>query len=327
MSRHNDIVKRLPRSLFLGGKRFVRRRLKAEDVPTGGMLLPEIIGLRRINDQCIELEPYGNQVRSNHARSIGFLFSMGIGISIFTAWIISPPVPASIWTMMVLFPLIAAAFGGVMYLCVHKLSGRFRGGFVRVHRGTRKLYFVMPHDEYLLTLEWEQIQALAGYIPIVGAGLYTSRYPLYLVAVDWNQTPPAEVCIACGNLGWRDGGDSAKQLWDCLQIFMEHGPDSLPKPPPVPARRSRKQTFLHGYHDWAVGLRRDLATPKGKRWAPLMIPAKILGLIFIVFPDSLAEFIEYNVPYTSFPKEIDELCGFKEQRAPIMRLNGERIDS
>jgi hypothetical protein len=319
MSQDNDIIKKLPRSLFLGARKFARQHLTADDVPLGGARLPEIIGLRRINDQCIELEPYGNQVRSNHARSIGFLFSLGVVLAIFIAWIMPPPVPASVWTLLGLFPLIVATFGGVMYLCVGKLSGQFRGGFVRIHRGTRKLYFVMPHDEYLLTLEWDQLQAMAGYIPIVGAGGYTSRYPLYLLAVDWNPTPPREVCVACGNLGWRDDGDSAKQLWDCLQVFMEHGPASLPKPPPIPIRLSRIHTFLHGYREWAENFSRDLATPRPKRWAPLLIPAKILELMFVVIPDSLAEFIEYNVPYTSFPKEIDELCGFADPLPPITR--------
>ena len=153
-------------------------------------------------------------------------------------------------------------------------------------------------------------QTLAGYIPIIGAAGYTSPYPLYLIATDWAQSPPKEICISCGNLGWRDDGDSAQQLWDYLQTFMEHGQSSLPKPPPIPPRLSRKQTFLRFYRNWADKFRRDLATPKGKRWAPLLIPAKILALICIVFPDSLAEFIEYNVPYTSLPREIDALCGF-----------------
>jgi len=48
----------------------------------------------------------------------------------------------------------------------------------------------------------------------------------------------------------------------------------------------------------------------------LWAPAKILWLVLIGIPESLAEFIEYNVPYTSFPKEIDELCGFAEPVKP-----------
>ncbi|MCS3506963.1 hypothetical protein [Achromobacter sp. JUb104] len=327
MSRHNDIVKRLPRSLLFGAKRFVRRHLASEDVPKGGTPLSEILGIRRVNNQCIELEPYGNVIRNVHANSIGVFFIMGTASSAFI-WSITPsPIDIEIWLVLFIAPWAMAAFGGFMYLCTRRLFGKFRGGFIRIHRGTRKLYFVTPRDGRLMTLEWDQIQALAGYIPTIGAAGYSSHYPLYLIAVDWNQTPPKEICVSCGNLGWRDGGVSAKQLWDCLQIFMQHGSDALPEPPSVPPRLSRKQTFLRCYRNWAERFVHDLSTPKGKRWAPLWIPAKVLWLICIVFPDSLAEFIEYNVPYTSFPKEIDALCGFNEKRVPIMRLNGERIDS
>jgi len=35
----------------------------------------------------------------------------------------------------------------------------------------------------------------------------------------------------------------------------------------------------------------------------------------MVFPDSLAEVIEYNVPYTRFPSEIDKLCGLADEEA------------
>jgi len=167
---------------------------------------------------------------------------------------------------------------------------------------------------------------MAGYIPILSQAGYTSRHPLYLIGVDWAQSPPKEICVSCGNLGWRDEGESAKQLWDYLQIFMAEGPQALPKPAPVPPRLSRGQTFLRFYRDWATKFRRDLSTSKGKRWSPLLVPAKILWLVCMTFPDSLAEVIEYNVPYTPFPKEIDELCGFVEKRTPIMRLNSERID-
>ncbi len=327
MSQENDIVDRLPPSLLFGAKRFVRRHLNADDVPTGGTPLSEILGIRRVNDQCIELEPYGNIIRNVYASSIGVFFVMGTASAAFL-WSITPaPLGIELWLLLLIAPWAMAAFGGVMYLCTRRLFGQYRGGFIRLHRGTRKLYFVTPRDDRLLTLEWDQIHALAGYIPIVGAAGYTSRYPLYLIAIDWDQTPPKEICVSCGNLGWRDDGVSAKQLWDCLQIFMEHGPAALPKPSPLPPRLSRKQTFLRGYRDWASKFRRDLSTPKGKRWALLWAPAKILWLICMVFPDSIAEFIEYDVPYTSFPKEIDELCGFEERRVPIMRLNGERIDS
>ncbi|MDH0736401.1 hypothetical protein [Achromobacter spanius] len=327
MSQNNDIVKRLPRSLLFGAKRFTRGQLTRENLPTEAVEVQATLGVRRLNEQCIELEPYGNQVRSGYAMAIGFLFVFGTGISVFMWSFIPAPITAEIWLMLFLGPWLAAASGVTWYLFTRLYLGKFRGGFIRIHRGTGKLYFVTPRDEQLLTLDWAQLTALAGYIPVIGAGGYTSFYPLYLTGIDWESSPPREICIACGNLGWRDDGHSAKLLWDYLQVFMEDGTKFLSIPPPIPSRLSRKKTFFRFYQDWADKFRRDLSTPKGKRWAALLIPAKIIWLIFIVFPDSLAEFIEYNVPYTSFPKEIDALCGFNEKRLPIMRLNGERIDS
>ncbi|WP_256585915.1 MULTISPECIES: hypothetical protein [Pseudomonas] len=32
-----------------------------------------------------------------------------------------------------------------------------------------------------------------------------------------------------------------------------------------------------------------------------MVPLRLLWLIWDVFPECLAEFIQYNVPYTTFP--------------------------
>ncbi|MNS93694.1 hypothetical protein D3C72_1278810 [compost metagenome] len=269
-----------------------------------------------MNEHCVELEPFGNTVRNVYASGIGITIVMMCGISIVGLSIVSEPISWRVAIMPIGLSLVAVVLSTLLYLCTRHLSGKFRGGFIRIHRGTRKLYFVTPRDQRLLTLEWDQIQALAGYIPIISAGGYTSRYPLYLIAIDWRQAPPQEMCVACGNLGWRDDGDSARQLWDYLQIFMEHGPASLTVPTSIPPRLPRKHTFLRCYRDWMASLRRDLATPRGRRWALLLVPAKILWLICMVFPDSLAEFIEYNVPYTSFPKEIDELCGLLEKGAP-----------
>ncbi|TRM54492.1 hypothetical protein YH64_002515 [Achromobacter sp. LC458] len=60
--------------------------------------------------------------------------------------------------------------------------------------------------------------------------------------------------------------------------------------------------------------------------APLTIPLWLGWLLINAFPDSVEAFIQYNVPYTPFPKEIDKLCGFGEKRKPVIRVNGERID-
>ncbi|MFD4841564.1 DUF6708 domain-containing protein [Achromobacter sp. NPDC058515] len=326
MKNITDLVKRLPSNLLIGATRFSREQPDRRLVPTESWFVGQALGVRRVNDRCVELEPYGNLVRNVYASSVGVLFVMGAGISA-AAWAVIPSaLPLDLWLILLLFPWLMAAFGGVMYLCTRNLFGRFRGGFIRINRRTRKLYFVPPRDEHLMSLDWDDLEAMAGYIPIVSQAGYTSRHPLYLIGVDWDQTPPKEICVSCGNLGWRDNGESARQLWDYLQIFMGEGPEALPKPPPVPPRLSRGQTFLRVYRDWAAKFRRDLSTPKGKRWSPLLVPAKLLWLVCMTFPDSLAEVIEYDVPYTAFPKEIDELCGFVEKRTPVMRLNGERLD-
>ncbi|HBL65255.1 MAG TPA: hypothetical protein DDZ58_04190 [Achromobacter sp.] len=123
-----------------------------------------------------------------------------------------------------------------------------------------------------------------------------------------------------------DGDRSAKALWSYLQIFMERGPESLPKPAPLPPRQSRWQETLQPYRDWYAGLRRRLAKPYGMFKAPLTIPLWLGWLLINAFPDSVEAFIQYNVPYTLFPKEIDTLCGFDEKRKPVIRVNGERID-
>lgn len=314
---HTQAINRLPRSLLIGAKTLSGRPPERIDIPEA--LVHEVLGIRQVNADCVELTTYGNSARNVYASFIGISIVMSLFLSIGILNIIPEPLS---WRIVLAQITACSAFIGMavlMYLCMHNLLGKFRGGFIRIHRGTRKLYFVTPRDERLLTLDWDALQALAGYIPILSAAGYTSRYPLYLIATDWTQSPPKEICVSCGNLGWRDDGDSARQLWDYLQTFMEHGQSNLPKPPPIPPRLSRKQTFLRFYRNWAEKFRRDLATPKGKRWAPLLIPAKILALICIVFPDSLAEFIEYNVPYTSFPKEIDELCGFADPLAPVTR--------
>jgi hypothetical protein len=60
---------------------------------------------------------------------------------------------------------------------------------------------------------------------------------------------------------------------------------------------------------------------------PITIPLWLGWLLINAFPGSVEAFIQYNVPYTQFLKEIDRLCGFNEKRKPVIRVNGERIDS
>jgi len=329
MNSVSDQIRRLPRSLLIGATRFARGQQNRMSIQPDNVLVD--LGVRRMNDHCVELEPYGNMVRNIYASGIGISMVMAIGISLLMTLLAVFLTPNNLpgqtgWVFIFTVPWIAVGIASVTYLCSRNLFGRFRGGFIRINRCTRKLYFVTPRDEHMMSLDWDDLEAMAGYIPILGQAGYTSRHPLYLIGVDWAQSPPKEICVSCGNLGWRDEGESAKQLWDYLQIFMAEGPQALPKPAPVPPRLSRGQTFLRFYRDWATKFRRDLSTSKGKRWSPLLVPAKILWLVCMTFPDSLAEVIEYNVPYTPFSKEIDELCGFVEDCPPIMRLNGERID-
>lgn len=76
---------------------------------------------------------------------------------------------------------------------------------------------------------------------------------------------------------------------------------------------SRKDTFLHGYRQWAKKFSEDLSTPKGKRWAVLWAPAKVLWLIAMVFPESIGNYLDYTIPEVNFPAEIDALCGFESR--------------
>ncbi|RQR81734.1 hypothetical protein DIE11_11175 [Burkholderia sp. Bp9012] len=187
--------------------------------------------------------------------------------------------------------MLAVFIAGVLYLLARGSSGRFRGSFVRLHRGTRKLYVVSPSDEHFTALDWDALQAFAGYVPLVSTAGYSDRYPLYLIGIDTARTSPQQIFVSCGNLGWRDQGTSARQLWDYLQLFMDEGADALPKPPPVPPRLSRKQTFLRCYRDWATKFRTDLPTAKDWLRKPWLVLGKLIWLVCMVFPDSLAEVI------------------------------------
>ncbi|KUY92255.1 hypothetical protein WS48_25435 [Burkholderia sp. RF7-non_BP1] len=194
-------------------------------------------------------------------------------------------------------------------------------------RGTRKLYFTYPNDlTRLHALDWDQLEVLAGFIPIVSASGYASRHPLYLIGVDHAMDPPTEICAAAGNLGLVDGDRSARALWAYLQAFMAHGPEGLPEPAPLPPRLSRGQATLQPYRDWYTGLRRTLAKPHGKLWTPITIPLWLGWLLINAFPNSVEAWLQYHVPYATFPKEIDELCGFAEKRKPVIRVNGEIIE-
>ncbi|MGW9065368.1 DUF6708 domain-containing protein [Achromobacter animicus] len=199
-----------------------------------------------------------------------------------------------------------------------------RGAFIRIHRGTRKLYFIYPREKRLHVLDWDRLEALAGYIPTVSPSGYASRHPLYLIGIDHAMNPPTEICAACGNLGLFDGDRSAKSLWAYLQAFVAHGPEGLPEPAPLPPRLTRRQETLQPYRDWYAGLRRRLAKPYGMLKAPITIPLWLGWLLINAFPDSVEAFIQYNVPYTPFPADIDQLCGFDEIQSPAIGVSDDR---
>lgn len=298
-------VKRLAKNLRFGGMSLHRQSVS----PDG----PRPDGVRRANDRCVELDSYANFVQSGSASSIGILAiaAMAIMLCIFTLIGFDNLTYQGI-ARVASISLLLVPMSFLFYFA----SGahRSRGAFIRIHRGTRKLYFVYPRKTRLHVLDWDQIEALAGYIPIVSASGYASRHPLYLIGVDHAMNPPTEICVACGNLGLFDGDRSAKALWAYLQAFMAHGLDGLPEPAPLPPRLTRKQEALQPYRDWLAGLRRRLAKPYGMLKAPITIPIWLGWLLINAFPDSVEAFIQYNVPYSKFPEEIEQLCGFDEVR-------------
>jgi hypothetical protein len=312
------VIKRLPNNLRFGGTPLYRNRTTGEP--------PQPDGVRRVNDECVELETYANFTQSGAAGYIGM--SILIFVIVFVSCVLAlGPTTIEIDTVLAMLTGLPVSTGMAFIFYIAGGAHKSRGAFIRIHRGTRKLYFIYPRQKRLHVLDWDQLEAFAGYVPIVSASGYASRHPLYLFGVDYSMDPPTEICAACGNLGLFDGDRSAKALWAYLQVFMERGPDGLPKPAPLPPRQSRWRETQQPYRDWYAGLRRRLAKPYGMFKAPLTIPLWLGWLLINAFPDSVEAFIQYNVPYTQFPKEIDRLCGFDEKRRPVIRVNGERIDS
>ncbi|RQS72618.1 hypothetical protein DID96_10370 [Burkholderia sp. Bp8963] len=308
-------LRRLPTSLLIGATRLRRGVLNRHAILSMPDLLRQAFGVRRVNAQCVELELQGNILRNVYASGIGVVAIACLGISALGLYVVDARMTWRLVTYPIGMSVLAVFVAGVIYLLTRSFSGRFRGSFVRLHRGTRKLYVVSPYDQHFTELDWDALQAFAGYVPVVSAAGYSDLYPLYLIGIDTHRTPPHEICVSCGNMGWRDQGASAQQLWDYLQIFMDEGADALTKPPPVPPRLSRKHTFLRCYRDWAAKFRTDLPTAKDGLRKPWLVLGKLIWLVCMVFPDSLAEVIEYNVPYARFPDEIDALCGLADEDA------------
>lgn len=310
-------IKRLPKSLRFGCTPLYRGNSTSEN--------PQADGVRRVNERCVELETYANFTQSGTTSYIGMSILITIAAMIIIVAVVDrEKISYQTFVTFALVGPILPAISVIFYFA----SGahRSRGAFVRIHRGTRRLYFIYPQQKRVHVLDWDQLEALAGYIPIVSASGYASRHPLYLIGVDHSMAPPTEICAACGNLGLFDGDRSAKALWSYLQAFMERGPEDLPQPAPLPPRRSRWQETVQPYREWYAGLRRRLLAPYGLLKAPLTIPLWLGWLLINAFPDSVEAYIQYNVPYATFPREIDLLCGFDEKHKPVIRVNGERIE-
>lgn len=305
--KSHEKIKRLPKGMFVGATQIRRSDPEFSNSKRSAAYARAELGVRRLGSNCLEIGSGSSLVKNVYGSAIGVLFLMGVGVSSIMSLTIPRPIPSEVWLVIALLPIFSAAFGYLLYAATRSM----RGSHVRLNRETRKIYYVFPYNQQLVTLDWNEVQPVAGYVPIVGAAGYTTRHPLCLVGIDWTQSPPQEVSVSCGNLGWRDQGKSARELWGYMQHFMEGGPEGLPAPPPLPPRMSRKQTFLYGYRQWAAKFREDLSTPKGKRWLLLWAPAKVLWLITIVFPDSIGDYLDYSVPEIQFPKEIDVLCGFE----------------
>ncbi|MFD4841304.1 hypothetical protein ACFWP0_27630 [Achromobacter sp. NPDC058515] len=312
-----DTVKRLPRSVRFGGTPLYHNHV------TGEPAQPD--GVRRVNESCVELETYANFTQRGVAGYIGMSAIITLIALLAMMWTVGWE--GLTYEFAINMLITAPALTCIAFL-FYFASGahRCRGAFIRIHRGTRKLYFIYPNGKRLHVLDWDKLEAVAGFIPIISASGYASRHPLYLFGIDHALDPPTEICAACGNLGTFGGDRSARSLWSYLQAFMAHGPGGLPEPLPIPPRLSRKQETFKPYREWYASLSETLVKPHGKLWAPITIPLWIVGLLISAFPDSVEAFLQYNVPYRKFPKEIDELCGFAEKRQPVIRVNGERIE-
>ena len=307
-------IKKLPSYVLEGARPISRSGPSGFKGEVSQECVNEYLGVRRLNEMCLEVFSGGRTIKSAYSSAIGVMFLVGILSDLAVFSMISGPYELEIVFAIIITPIVFSAIGGLMYL----ITRGSQGSHVRISRKTGKIYYVIPGELRLVTLDWQEIQPMAASFFIAGgpAG-HTVLNPLFLVGVDWTKSPPQEASISCGNIGWRDNGKSACELFSYIQHFMDYGPQGLPMPGPLPPKMSRKDTFLHGYRQWAKKFRDDLSTPKGKRWAVLWAPAKVLWLIAMVFPDSIGAYLDYTVPEVRFPEEIDLLCGFESDNGDL----------
>ena len=303
-------VKKLPSNVLSGAISIGRSRSKIFSEKISSSCVSEDLGVRRINEDCLEVYSGAKLIKSAHGSAIGMFFLVGVVVNVFISSTIPGPYSLEVLLTLFLSPVFLAAIGFVFYISTRN-SG---DGHVRINRKAGRIYYVIPGEWRLVTLDWQEIQPMVANLHVGGGvGGGTVLNPLFLVGVDWTQSPPREASVSCGNLGWRDSGESARRLLNYIQHFMDFGMEGLPMPDPLPPPMSRKDTFLHGYRQWAKKFREDLSTPKGKRWAVLWAPAKVLWLITMVFPESIAAYLDYSVPEVKFPAEIEALCGFESR--------------
>ncbi|MDG9881883.1 hypothetical protein N7650_03440 [Pseudomonas sp. GD04058] len=301
-------VKKLPQNVLANAIPIKRYRTMSFNKNISPDCVSEDLGVRRANEACLEVFSGGKMIKNAYSSAIGALFLAGLIADIFIYNVIPGPYPREMWIAFFAAPMVAAAVGGLLYL----ITRNSQGGHVRISRKTGKIYCIIPGESHLVTLDWQEIHPMVAYLDIAsGTAGSTVLNPLLLVGVDWTQSPPREASVSCGNLGLRDSGESARQLLSYIEHFMDYGLDGLPMPDPLPPPMSRKDTFLHGYRQWRKKFREDLSTPKGKRWAVLWAPAKVLWLITMVFPDSIGAYLDYSIPVVRFPEEIDAICGFE----------------
>ncbi|NIF26638.1 hypothetical protein F3J44_09585 [Pantoea sp. Tr-811] len=304
-------IKNLPKSLKAGGT-ILPHALNHHILP-----LPD--GVHRINDTCIELETYSNLTRSGSAMFIGLSALLSLIFLVVVAIFVSTD------SKVLLIALAWSPLTPCIALAMYFASGahRCRGAYIRINRITRKLYFIYPNNQkHMHIIDWDKIEAMAGFIPIVSSYGYSSRHPLYLFAIDYRMSPPTEICAACGNLSALDNGRSARALWEYLQRFMSDGIQNLPLPPKRAEKLSRLDSTIQPYREWVKDIQENHSKTRAWLWSPLTIPLAIFLLLFYTYPNSVEAWIQYNVPYVKFPHENDVLCGFAEKRKPVIRVNG-----
>ncbi len=308
-------VKKLPKTLLFGSETLNHHLHEDAELYADG--------IHRINQNCVELETYYNLRQGGSAGFIGLSILLSIAISTLGAYLIGTD-SETLSAILISSPILPC-FAVLFYFA--NGAHRNRGAFIRINRITRKLYYVPPNrPNQMHVIDWNTIQGVAGFVPFINGSGCTSHRPLYLIGVDYEMNPPTEICISCGNPGSNDGGQSARSLWTFVLHFMENGPKNLPEPAQCITGLSRRQAALEPFRDWAKNFKYELVKPHGWIWSPITIPIWLFILIFGAYANSVEEWIQYNVPYVTFPHHNDVLCGFAEKRKPVIRVNGVKLD-